>query len=72
MGYCEKHDQKYQDHVPICPICLGEFFATMPSTPLPGCTIDEQYIPNKCGLYLSKPKEPVRSEKPVQMHLFND
>jgi len=22
--YCEKHDQKYGDHLHTCPICVGE------------------------------------------------
>ena len=24
MKFCEIHKQKYMDHVPVCPICLGE------------------------------------------------
>jgi hypothetical protein len=24
MKFCDKHKQEYMDHVPVCPICLGE------------------------------------------------
>lgn len=27
--YCEKHDQKYGDHLHACPICVGEKYGEM-------------------------------------------
>ncbi len=24
MNYCKKHNQKFMDHLSVCPICLGE------------------------------------------------
>jgi len=79
MKHCDKHNFDFMGFLRMCPICRGELMATLPHTPLGPCNIDEQYIPNKTGLYLSqppasamaiKPPAPKPVARPVQMELF--